>query len=232
MCPAPPNKSPSLGLTSYGLTRRACNPASLILLFIALLIAAPVRAEPAIRIVAIGDSLMAGYGLIQGDGLVPKLQLWLDNNASAPAIIIDMGVSGDTTAGGRARIDWALADGAEAVIVELGANDMLRGIDPAVSRENLDAILTALAGRGLPVLLVGMRAAANYGPDYQAEYDAIFPQLAARHGTLLDPFIFEGLVGNMQMFQPDALHPNAQGVDVMVQRLGPLVLQLIERVRR
>jgi acyl-CoA thioesterase-1 len=216
---------------SYGPTWHACNPAALVLLCL-LLLAAAARAEAPVRILAIGDSLVHGYGLAQQDGLVPQLQRWLEANGAPPVELVNMGVSGDTTAGGRARLDWALADGADAVILGLGANDMLRGIPPADARANLDAMLAALDARGLPVLLLGMRALTNYGPDYQAAFDAIYPELAAEHGALLDPWFFAGAEGDASKLQPDGLHPNAELVAEIANRLGPLVLQLIERVSR
>jgi acyl-CoA thioesterase-1 len=195
-------------------------------LFVALMaISSPSATQP--RIVALGDSLMAGYGLAPDDGLVPQLQRWLDAHGAARFEMVNMSVSGDTTEGGRARLEWALADGAAAVIVELGANDMLRGIDPSTTRANLDAILARLAARDLPVLLVGMRAAANFGPEYKRAFDAIYPELAERYGAILDPFILEGFVGEPAYFQDDGLHPNAAGIALIVERLGPLVLDLI-----
>jgi acyl-CoA thioesterase-1 len=217
---------------SYGPARPACNPAALVLLLVLLLAVGWARAAEPPRIVVIGDSLIHGYGLAQGEGLVPQLDRWLAEHAAPPAALVNMGVSGDTTAGGLARLDWALADGADAVILELGANDMLRGTDPAETRANLDAMLAELDRRGLPVLLIGMRAAANYGPDYQAAFDAIYPDLAAAHDALLYPFFFEGIEGEASMFQEDGLHPSAAGIAVVADRLGPLVLQLIDRVRR
>jgi acyl-CoA thioesterase-1 len=204
----------------------------LVALLCGLLVAAAAAADTPVRIVAIGDSLTAGYGLRQGDGLVPQLQRWLEQSGAPPVEIVDMGVSGDTTAGGRARLGWALADGADAVILELGANDMLRGVDPARSRANLDAMLAELTERDLPVLLIGMRSTENFGPDYKTAFDAIYPELAARYGALLYPFFFEGLVGKKDMFQQDGLHPTAAGVALVVDRLGPATLELIGRAKR
>ncbi|MCL5775775.1 arylesterase [Limibaculum sp. FT325] len=199
---------------------------------LAILLAAalgPAAAAAAPRIVAIGDSLTAGYGLPQGEGFVPQLDAWLAAQGQPEAEVVNMGVSGDTTAGGRARLEWALADGADAVIIALGGNDLLRGIEPAASRANLDAMLSALDARGLPVLLVGMQAPLNYGPDYKAEFDAIFHDLAATHGAILHPFFLEGLVGQPGLLQDDGLHPNAAGVARMVEAIGPRVLELIGR---
>ncbi|HSF94860.1 MAG TPA: arylesterase [Thermohalobaculum sp.] len=214
---------------SYGLLGRLCNPAWLLVL---LTFAGIARAEAPLRILAIGDSLTHGYGLEQGDGLVPQLQRWLQENGAPPVDVINMGVSGDTTAGGRARLGWALGDGGDAVILELGANDMLRGTDPGETRANLAAMMAELAQRGLPVLLVGMRAATNYGPEYQAAFDAIYPEIAGRHGALLYPWFFAGIAGDPAMFQADGLHPSAAGIDAVVSRMGPLVLELIEKARQ
>lgn len=217
---------------TYGLAHVACNP---VVLFLALFLALMAFSSPGAarsRIVALGDSLTAGYGLASDDGLVPQLQRWLDAHGAAGCEVINMGVSGDTTEGGRARLEWALADGAAAVIVELGANDMLRGIDPSVTRANLDAILAGLSARDLPVLLVGMRSSENFGPEYKGAFDAIYTDLAEQYGTLLDPFYLEGLVDQPALFQEDGLHPNAAGTALIVDRLGPLVLQLIARVKK
>jgi len=202
----------------------------LCLVLFAALLATPVRSDTPQRIVAIGDSLTAGYGLEQRDGLVAQLQRWLDAHGAPGFEIVDMGVSGDTTAGGRARLEWALADGARAVILELGANDMLRGIDPSEVRANLDAILAGLAARELPVLLIGMRSTANFGPGYKRAFDAIYPDLAAQYGTVFDPHFFDGVIGEPANFQEDGLHPSAAGIARIVDRLGPLVLELIARI--
>jgi acyl-CoA thioesterase-1 len=215
---------------TYGLTRMARNPVVPCLVLLALLLAAPARPDVRPRIVALGDSLTAGYGLEQGDGLVPQLQRWLDAHGAAGFEVVNRGVSGDTTAGGRARLDWALAEGAGAVVLELGANDMLRGIDPAETRANLDAMLAALAARNLPVLLVGMRSTANFGPGYKRAFDAIYPDLAEQYGTVFDPYFFDGVPGEPANFQDDGLHPNAAGIARVVDRLGPLVLVLIARI--
>lgn len=181
-----------------------------------------------LRLIALGDSLTAGYGLPEEQGFVPQLDQWLADNGRPDVEVVNMGVSGDTSAGGLARVDWALGGGADAVLLELGANDMLRGIDPAVTEENLGGILTKLSAQGLPVLLSGMKAPGNYGPEYQEAYDAVFPHLAEQFGTLYDPFFLEGLVGQGDLFQPDGLHPNAEGVAVIVARIGPRVIELID----
>ena len=192
-------------------------------------------AEP-ITIVALGDSLTAGYGLPDNQGLVPQLQAWLAAQGS-DAVVVNAGVSGDTTAGGLARLGWSLTPGADALIVELGANDMLRGIDPGVPRRNLDAILRQAADRGLPVLLIGVPALRNYGPEYRTAFDAIYPDLSAQYGTLLMPDFFGPLRSETdptaslaRYFQPDGLHPNEDGVAEVVKDLGPYVEALITRV--
>ena len=183
-----------------------------------------------VKVVALGDSLTHGYGLAIEDGFVPQLQAWLRANGAPDATVINAGVSGDTTAGGLARFEWSVADGADAVIVELGGNDLLRAIDPAASRANLDGILTKAGDKGLPVLLTGMQAPLNYGPDYKAAFDAMYPELAEKHGAIHDEFFLEGLVGDQSLFQSDGIHPNKEGVAKIVERFGPLVLQLIARV--
>lgn len=182
------------------------------------------------RIVAIGDSLTAGYGLEQGTGFVPQLDAWLAEQGLPEAEVVDMGVSGDTTAGGRSRLAWALADGADAVIVALGGNDLLRGILPEASRENLATMLTELDAQALPVLLAGMQAPLNYGPEYKEAFDAMYPELAAKYDAILHPSFLAGLEDRPELIQPDGLHPNAEGVRVMVEAIGPRVLELIARV--
>lgn len=194
------------------------------------LMAVGAQAEP-VRLVALGDSLTAGYGLPEEEGFVPQLDQWLADQGHPEVDVINMGVSGDTSAGGLARIDWALGGGSDAVLVELGANDLLRGVDPAATRSNLDLLLGKLSERGLPVLISGMRASGNFGPEYKAEYDAIFPDLAEKHGALYDPFFLEGLIGGSGLFQADGLHPSKEGVALIVARIGPQVLELLERVQ-
>jgi acyl-CoA thioesterase-1 len=199
-----------------------------------LLFAAPVRAAEPFTIVALGDSLTHGYGLAPAEGFVPRLEAWLNARAPVPVRVVNAGVSGDTTAGGLARIDWALEPGTDAVIVELGGNDLLRGIDPAASRANLDGILARVRARGLPAILAGLPAPMNYGPEYKAEFDAIFPELAARHGAYLYPFFLEGLTASRdaaemgRLMQADGIHPSAEGVDRIVAHFGRLVLRMIE----
>ncbi len=185
------------------------------------------------RIVALGDSLVHGYGLPPEDGFVPELGRWLAAEG-AEAEVINAGVSGDTTAGGLARFEWSVGGvegGADALIVVLGGNDLLRGIDPAATRANLAGIMEKAEAAELPVLLSGMEAPGNYGADYKAAFDAIYPELAAEHGALLDPFFLEGVSEDPAYWQEDGLHPNAAGVDRIVARIGPKVLELVDRAR-
>jgi acyl-CoA thioesterase-1 len=195
-----------------------------------ILLTAPAQAEP-LRIVALGDSLTHGYGLPENEGFVPQLERWLRANGLPEAQVINAGVSGDTTAGGLARLEWSLADGAEALIVALGGNDLLRGLDPVASRQNLRGILAGAKARGLPVLLSGMRAPGNYGPDFKRDFDAMYPELAAEYGALYDPFFLDGVTGDRSLWQSDGLHPNARGVAVIVARIGPTVLELARRAQ-
>jgi len=188
----------------------------------------------ALDVLAFGDSLTQGYGLAERDGLVPQLSAWLDAHGAGDVRVINAGVSGDTTAGGKARIDWALTPDVDAVIVELGANDFLRGIDPAQSRANLDAVLASARRAEVEILLVGMRVPANYGAAYQAEFNAIYPELAEAYDTLYMPDFFEGLAQDVPLtsyLQADGLHPTAQGVARIVEVLGPQVLELVARAR-
>ncbi|ASM70930.1 esterase TesA [Pseudosulfitobacter pseudonitzschiae] len=195
----------------------------------------PAMAEPLV-IAAMGDSLTQGYGLPQEDGFVPQLESWLRDHG-ADVQVLNAGVSGDTTAGGLSRAAWTLTPDVDAMIVALGGNDLLRGIDPAVSRVNLDGILQAAAQAGVQVLLVGMQAPGNYGPEYKAAFDAMYPELATQYGTLFAPSFFEGMgeIGTdpasvRGLMQPDGIHPNADGVVQIVEGLGPEVLELIAQV--
>ena len=190
-----------------------------------------------VTIAALGDSLTAGYGLAQGDGFVPQLQDWLTDQG-VDANVINAGVSGDTTAGGLSRVAWTLTPDVDAMIVTLGGNDYLRGLDPAVSRANLDGILAAGRDAGVPMLLVGLKAGGNYGADYQAEFDAIYPDLAMKYDVLLYDGFFDGLraVAGMQegmsdYMQADGIHPNKDGVAVIVAAIGPAVVDLVATVR-
>src|SRR6056297_532410 len=215
---------------SYGVSRHLGKALALILW-----LAAPAQAGEAgapVTVLALGDSLTQGYGLPQEDGLVPELRRWLAGRGIA-AEIVNGGVSGDTTAGGAARVGWSLTPEVDAMMVALGGNDLLRGIDPEVSRANLDAILAEADARGVEVLLVGMTAPGNYGAGYKDAFDAIYPDLAEKHGVLLAPDFFAGLGAGdpaalQRFFQPDGIHPNADGVARIVEGLGPHVARLIE----
>jgi acyl-CoA thioesterase-1 len=190
----------------------------------------PASAAPPVKIVALGDSLTAGYGLPEKDGFVPRLQAALTAKGIA-AVVTNAGVSGDTTADGLARLDWSVPEGTDAVIVELGANDMLRGLNPAVTRSGLDAILQRLTQRHIAILLCGMRAAPNLGPEYVRAIDSIYPDLAAKYGEPLYSFFLDGVAANLSLTQSDGMHPNAAGVAIIVGRILPKVEELIARVR-
>lgn len=189
--------------------------------------AAPAAERP-IRVVALGDSLTAGFGLAAQDAFPAKLERALRAKNHAVEIL-NAGVSGDTASGGLARLDWSLPEGTDALIVELGANDALRGLDPAVTRKALDAILRRARERGIPVLLCGMRAPRNLGDDYVRRFDAIFPELAAAYGALLYPFFLEEVATQAALNQGDGLHPTAAGVDVIVRNILPLAEQLLAK---
>lgn len=199
----------------------------MVILVAGLLASAPATSAE-IRILALGDSLTAGYGLPAADGFVARLGAALDL-LERDVRVIDAGVSGDTTTGGLARLEWALAGGADAAIVALGSNDALRGIDPGVSRANLDHILSVLGQRNIPVLLAGMAAPRNLGADYVAAFDAIYPELADQHGVILYPFFLDGVAMVPSLNQDDGIHPNARGVEVIVERMVPYVIRLLER---
>jgi acyl-CoA thioesterase-1 len=199
---------------------------------LALLIAAvPARAEGMLKILALGDSLTAGYGLSESESFPAKLQAALQAKGIG-AQVINGGVSGDTSAGGLARLDWALADDPDIVIVELGANDGLRGLDPAKTQENLDAILKRLTEEKRGVLLAGMLAPPNMGSDYGNAFGKVFPALAGKYGLRLYPFFLEGVAAEPAFNQADGIHPNAVGVDIIVGRLLPEVMAVIDQHRQ
>ena len=183
------------------------------------------------KILALGDSLTAGYGLKQGEGFADQLQTAF-RKMGRPVTVINGGVSGDTTAGGLARIDWALGDKPQVVIVELGANDMLRGLDPAAAKANLAAIIDKAKASGAKVLLCGMMAQRNLGPDYVEQFDAIYPDLARQDGVALYPFFMSGIVqpdgtADKTLLQGDGLHPTEAGAALIVQRIMPVLLPLV-----
>jgi acyl-CoA thioesterase I len=201
---------------------------ALVVMLATLTIAMPVSAG-APRLLVLGDSLTAGYGLPHDEGFEVQLQQALKARGH-DVTIIDGAVSGDTSAGGRARLAWTLGDGADAAIVELGANDGLRGLEPRDMEANLAAILDALAAKHIPVLLTGMYAPPNLGPDYQKAFRAVFDKLGSRPGVLYDPFFLEGVAMQPQLIQADQLHPNAMGVTNEVARLLPMVEKLLGNI--
>ncbi len=215
------------GFLTYGV--RALRGKALALV----LMGAPAWAEP-VTVLAFGDSLTQGYGLPAEDGFVPKLQDWLVAHGDE-VTLINGGVSGDTTAGGAARVEWSLTPEVDAMIVALGGNDMLRGIAPEVARTNLTRILEAATARDLPVLLVGLPAPGNYGAQYKAAFDAIYPDLAEQFDVLYLQSFFTGLGEGQpselqQFFQADGIHPNAEGVAQIVEGMGPIVQELIGEI--
>jgi acyl-CoA thioesterase-1 len=190
---------------------------------------APAADRP-LTIVALGDSLTAGLGLPSQDAFPAKLQKALAAKGIA-VTIADAGVSGDTTSGGLARLDWSVPAGTDGVILELGANDALRGLDPSVPRASLEDILRRLKQRGIPVLLCGMLSPPNLGADYARAFNAIYPDLARTYDAVFYPFFLDGVAGQRRLNQGDGLHPTAAGVDVIVARILPKVEELIARIR-
>jgi acyl-CoA thioesterase-1 len=187
-------------------------------------------AEPTLKLVAFGDSLTAGYGLRGADAFPVQLEQALKAKGLAVEVA-NAGVSGDTSSGGLARLDWSVPDGTDAVILELGANDMLRGIDPKITREALGEIIHRLKARKIAVLLAGMLAAPNLGPDYARSFNAIFPELAAANDVLLYPFFLDGVVADPKLNIGDGLHPTGEGVARIVAGILPKVEELIGQVR-
>jgi acyl-CoA thioesterase-1 len=188
-------------------------------------------AQEMVRIVVLGDSLSAGYGLAPGEGFPAQLQRALDMRGQK-AEIIDAGVSGDTTRGGLARLDWSVPEDADAVIVELGANDALRGIGPDITRKSLDQIVTRLKARNQAVLLAGMVAPPNMGDDYAGRFNTIYPELAETHDVALYPFFLDGVAGDLSLNQADGIHPTSEGIALIVEKILPQVETLIVRVRQ
>ena len=192
--------------------------------------AARAEAVKPIKLVVLGDSLSAGLGLPANEAFPAKLQKALKDKG----LDVDMtnaGVSGDTSSGGRDRLDWSVADGTEAVIVELGANDALRGIDPAITRGALSDIVTRLKARGIAVMLCGMLAPPNYGSDYAAKFNAIYPDLAKQFGVTLYPFYLDGVAADVKLNQADGIHPTAAGVDIIVAKMLPTVEAFLRPLR-
>ena len=187
-------------------------------------------AEP-LKIVGFGDSLMAGYQLGPKDSFAAKLEAALKAKG-LDVTVANAGVSGDTTAAGLSRIDWSVPEGTQLVVLELGANDMLRGLPPEQTRRNLDTMLKRLTDRGIAVVLAGMMAAPNLGPAYGKSYNAIFPDLAKKYNVPLVPFFLDGVVGVSGLQIDDGIHPNPKGVDVMLQRSLPVIERAVRNLRR
>lgn len=197
------------------------------LLLVAFVLALPARAAPR-TIVCFGDSLSAGYQLAPGDFFPEKLEAALKAKGRDVSVV-NAGVSGDTTSDGLARLDWSVPDGADLVILELGANDMLRGLDVETTRKNLDAMLARLRDRHIDVVLAGMLAAPNLGKDYAAHFDAIYPDLAKRYGIPLYPFFLDGVAATPALQLADGMHPNAKGVDAIVAGILPVVIRALDK---
>jgi acyl-CoA thioesterase-1 len=182
-----------------------------------------------IRLVALGDSLSAGYGLPQEAAFPVALERALKAKGYKVEIS-NAGVSGDTSSGGLDRLDWSVPDGTHGVIVELGANDMLRGLDPALTRRNIDAIVTRLKSRNIPVMLAGMYASRNLGPDYVQKFDSLYADIAKKHDLVLYPFFLDGVAGERSLNLPDGLHPTAKGIEIIVARILPTVESFLARI--
>jgi acyl-CoA thioesterase-1 len=201
----------------------------ILVLMVALMTAAPALAQP-VKVVVLGDSLSAGLGLSAADAFPAKLQKALKAKGIDVAIM-NAGVSGDTASGGRDRLDWSVPNGTEAVIVELGANDALRGTDPAITRSALSDIVSRLKARGVAVLLLGMLAPPNYGSDYAARFNTIYPDLSKSFGVPLYPFFLDGVAADPKLNQADGIHPTAEGVDIIVKKILPTVEAFLGTIR-
>ncbi len=186
----------------------------------------PAWADPPVKLLVVGDSLTAGYGLPSEESFTAQLQAALKADG-LNVTVVNAGVSGDTSAGGLARLDWLLADKPDFALVELGANDGLRGLEPQVTYDNLDAVLSRLGKRQVPVLLAGMYAPPNLGREYGEQFNAVFPRLAEKHGVLFYPFFLDGVAAERDLNQADGIHPNAKGVAVLVARIMPHVKKLL-----
>jgi len=215
------------GLLAYRVLARAVNTAWLIT-SVLMVAATAARAEP-VTIVVLGDSLTAGHGLDADDAFPAKLQVALAAR-DVDAVVINSGVSGDTSAGGLSRLAWSMGDAPDLAIIELGANDALRGLAPDATYENLSAILQWLDDQGIPGLLAGMLAPPNLGEDYGRAFNAIFPALAAAHGVPLYPFFLAGVIGEPTLLQDDGMHPTAKGVELIAAGILPFVVQALGAV--
>ena len=215
-----------LRLRRYGAAGRVFNATGRLVAALLLLLAALPAFAKTPEIIAFGDSLTAGLGLPAGEAFPARLQEQLKEQG-VDVKIVNGGVSGDTTTGGLARLDWALADKPDYVLLELGANDALRGIDPKIVRANLDKMIDKITASGAKVLLLGMLAPANWGAQYQHDFDSIYPELAKAHGVPLYPFFLDGVAMDPALNQADGMHPNTRGVAVIVDRIAPLVAKLV-----
>jgi acyl-CoA thioesterase-1 len=219
------NRRAAQKLRRYGALASVFNAAALPLALLAL-IAMPASAKSP-EIIAFGDSLTAGLGLPASEAFPARLQARLKDQG-IDVKIVNAGVSGDTTTAGLARLDWTLADKPDFVILALGANDALRGIDPKIVRANLDKMIDKIQAGGAKILLLGMLAPANWGAEYERAFDNIYPELAKAHGVPLYPFILDGVAMEPALNQPDGMHPNERGVAIMVDRIAPLVAKMVE----
>jgi len=194
--------------------------------------ATPMQAASAeeIKLVGFGDSLMAAYNLKASEGFPARLEAALRERGHAVSIT-DAGVSGDTTSGGLARLDWSIPDGTDGVILELGANDALRGLPPEKTRENLEAMIQRLKERGIAMLLAGMLAPPNMGGDYETSFNGIYPDLAARYELTLYPFFLDGVTANPELLLGDGMHPNPNGINMMVEKILPVAEQFLSEIK-
>ncbi len=208
------------------------DPSVMLWAFLAIwLLLAPPALARSISLVALGDSLTAGYGLAQGDGFVPRLTTKLKAQG-LDIEIANAGVSGDTTSGALSRLEWSVPPEADGVILALGGNDALRAIDPSVTARNLETLIEKIQARGQAIFFIGMRAPPNLGADYTRAFDAIYPDLARRYGLAYYPFFLEGVAGDIELNQSDGIHPNAAGVDFITDRLTPSMTGFIEQLAR
>jgi acyl-CoA thioesterase I len=198
--------------------------------FVSILLCNSVFADTPVRILVLGDSLASGWGLPANQAFPTQLEAVLRARGHSVRLI-NAGVAGDTTAGGKARLDWALAEKPEIVIVELGANDSMRGVDPKATHANLDNILTRLKSKGVGILLAGMLAPPNLGQEFGREFNSVFPGLARRHNVAFYPFFLDGVAARNTLNQSDGIHPNARGVAVIVDRIAPYVVRLLKSRR-
>jgi acyl-CoA thioesterase I len=215
-------------LRGYGLVTWAVNATLVLLLLTGMAQAQGAAPDKRPSLLVLGDSLSAGYGLAREQAFPERLQEWLKREG-VDVNVINAGVSGDTSAGGLARLDWAIGNQPPAfAIVELGANDALRGLSPAALHDNLDKILTRLNARGVKTLLAGMYAPRNLGRDYVTEFESVYTRLAEKHGVPLYPFFLDGVAGDASLNLQDGLHPNAKGIERIVERIGPRVKRLLD----